>query len=185
MVRNGPPIRVHASRVHPTDFATITIVVIDISRLLPISGKGHRVVLLPLLQLATTMVAPLARHALAAGRSASAAFPSRLAAQSIAARPTTAALQQARMISFSPFRRLAQPTTSSGTQSGPIRTPHPAESSLASAASPGSRQQAPAEAPASIGGLAHDDYSKGPSALDKAAQLFFFTEILRGLSLLR
>ena len=25
------------------------------------------------------------------------------------------------------------------------------------------------------------DYSKGPSALDKAAQLFFFTEILRGM----
>lgn len=24
------------------------------------------------------------------------------------------------------------------------------------------------------------DYSKGPSALDKAAQMFFFTEILRG-----
>ena len=24
------------------------------------------------------------------------------------------------------------------------------------------------------------DYSKGPSALDKAAQLFFFTEIVRG-----
>jgi NADH dehydrogenase (ubiquinone) Fe-S protein 8 len=24
------------------------------------------------------------------------------------------------------------------------------------------------------------DYSRGPSALDKAAQLFFFTEILRG-----
>lgn len=24
------------------------------------------------------------------------------------------------------------------------------------------------------------DYSKGPSALDKAAQVFFFTEILRG-----
>jgi len=24
------------------------------------------------------------------------------------------------------------------------------------------------------------DYSKGPSALDKASQLFFFTEIVRG-----
>jgi NADH dehydrogenase (ubiquinone) Fe-S protein 8 len=27
---------------------------------------------------------------------------------------------------------------------------------------------------------AYPDYSKGPSALDKASQLFFFTEILRG-----
>lgn len=27
---------------------------------------------------------------------------------------------------------------------------------------------------------AYPDYSKGPSALDKAGQLFFFTEILRG-----
>jgi NADH dehydrogenase (ubiquinone) Fe-S protein 8 len=25
------------------------------------------------------------------------------------------------------------------------------------------------------------DYSKGPSALDKASQLFFFTEIVRGM----
>lgn len=29
----------------------------------------------------------------------------------------------------------------------------------------------------------YPDYSKGPSALDKASQLFFFTEILRGESL--
>lgn len=28
--------------------------------------------------------------------------------------------------------------------------------------------------------VAYPDYSKGPSALDKASQLFFFTEILRG-----
>lgn len=28
----------------------------------------------------------------------------------------------------------------------------------------------------------YPDYSKGPSALDKASQLFFFTEILRGTS---
>lgn len=27
----------------------------------------------------------------------------------------------------------------------------------------------------------HPDYSKGPSALDKASRLFFFTEILRGM----
>lgn len=30
------------------------------------------------------------------------------------------------------------------------------------------------------GGRVYPDYSKGPSALDKASQLFFFTEILRG-----
>ena len=27
----------------------------------------------------------------------------------------------------------------------------------------------------------HPDYSRGPSALDKASRLFFFTEILRGM----
>jgi NADH dehydrogenase (ubiquinone) Fe-S protein 8 len=29
--------------------------------------------------------------------------------------------------------------------------------------------------------LDYPDYSKGPSALDKASRLFFFTEILRGM----
>jgi len=105
-----------------------------------------------------------------------------MAAQSMAGRPTTAALQQARMISFSPIRRLAQPTTSpSALQSGPIKTPNPLDSAFASAGSEGSRKDAPASEPAQVGGLSYPDYSKGPSALDKAAQLFFFTEILRGM----
>lgn len=30
------------------------------------------------------------------------------------------------------------------------------------------------------GQAVYPDYSKGPSAIDKAAKLFFFTEILRG-----
>ena len=30
------------------------------------------------------------------------------------------------------------------------------------------------------GSAVYPDYSKGPSAVDKAAKLFFFTEILRG-----
>jgi len=35
--------------------------------------------------------------------------------------------------------------------------------------------------PGASGDVAWPDYSKGPSALDKASQLFFFTEILRGM----
>lgn len=31
----------------------------------------------------------------------------------------------------------------------------------------------------------YPDYSKGPSAIDKASQLFFFTEILRGTSVIQ
>ena len=60
--------------------------------------------------------------------------------------------------------------------SGPIRTPHPAQSSLASAKSE------PRDASAVNSGRPEwPDYSKGPSALDKASQLFFFTEIVRGM----
>ncbi|EIW71394.1 hypothetical protein TREMEDRAFT_42796 [Tremella mesenterica DSM 1558] len=59
------------------------------------------------------------------------------------------------------FRLLATPQTGPQTVSSqPTRTPNPMESSV--------KQEWP-------------DYSKGPSALDKAAQLFFFTEILRGM----
>lgn len=67
----------------------------------------------------------------------------------------------------------AQPSTGPQTvQSGPIWTPHPIETSTATSQNPGSRQSIQ---PGQI------DYSKGPSALDKASQLFFFTEILRGM----
>ncbi len=124
------------------------------------------------------MVAPVARRALlASARSATA--PLRLAPPRVGL--GLGLSQQARMLSFSPFRRLAQPTTSpSRIQSGPPKTPNPAETANAGAAHSGSVQSAPADAPAQVGGLSYPDYSKGPSALDKAAQLFFFTEILRG-----
>lgn len=86
-----------------------------------------------------------------------------------------------RSLNTSSFFRFAQPTSSPTTiQSGPVKTPSPKDTALAGAASPGSTQSAPASEPAQVGGLQYADYSKGPSALDKAAQLFFFTEILRG-----
>lgn len=87
---------------------------------------------------------------------------------STSARVASPTLQLARSISFSPFRRFAQPTTSPDRlQSGPVKTPNPSQTANSTAENAGS-----------IGGF--EDYSKGPSALDKAAQLFFFTEILRG-----
>lgn len=86
-----------------------------------------------------------------------------------------------RSISFSALRAFATPSSSTSTstspshlESGPIKTPHPIEASTKTAASDAAAKKAEA------GGLVYEDYSKGPSALDKAAQLFFFTEILRG-----
>lgn len=76
----------------------------------------------------------------------------------------------------SPFRSLATPTTSpspSHITPGPPKTPNPADASNRDASHLGSRE--PEKAVTA-------DYSKGPSALDKASQLFFFTEILRGSS---
>lgn len=72
----------------------------------------------------------------------------------------------------SPFRSLATPTTSpSQITPGPPRTPNPTDTANRDASSIGSREP---EKAVTV------DYSKGPSALDKASQLFFFTEILRG-----
>lgn len=113
---------------------------------------------------------------------------SRLPAQSTSvlrattpARVTSPTLQLARSISFSPFRRFAQPTTSPDRlQSGPVKTPNPAQTANSTAENAGSQRNASPEQPAQLGGIQFEDYSKGPSALDKAAQLFFFTEILRG-----
>jgi NADH dehydrogenase (ubiquinone) Fe-S protein 8 len=86
-----------------------------------------------------------------------------------------------RSLNTSSFWKFAQPTSSpTRLQSGQVKTPNPADAALANAASSGSTQTAPASDPAQVGGLQYADYSKGPSALDKAAQLFFFTEILRG-----
>ncbi|KAJ9117289.1 hypothetical protein QFC20_000436 [Naganishia adeliensis] len=114
---------------------------------------------------------------------------SRLPAQSTSVlRASTSAhvasptLQLARSISFSPFRKFAQPSTAPDRlQSGPIKTPNPTSTANSTAANPGSQRDASPEQPAQLGGIRYEDYSKGPSALDKAAQLFFFTEILRGM----
>ena len=83
-------------------------------------------------------------------------------------------------------RFLATPTTGPQTvSSGPIKTPHPLDASTKSNADEGSRhagEQQPGSAAAVKASQAYPDYSKGPSALDKASQLFFFTEIVRGES---
>ncbi|WRT69788.1 NADH-ubiquinone oxidoreductase 23 kDa subunit, mitochondrial [Kwoniella shivajii] len=70
---------------------------------------------------------------------------------------------------------------------GPVKTPNPRETTTANANSEGSRHEGEvstsggssisSSSPASQ----YPDYSKGPSALDKASQLFFFTEIVRGM----
>ncbi|KAI9638787.1 uncharacterized protein MKK02DRAFT_13311, partial [Dioszegia hungarica] len=79
-----------------------------------------------------------------------------------------------RSLHSTPFRLLATPQTGPQTvSSGPIKTPNPSQTANATGASAGALgTTAKAEYP---------DYSKGESALDKAAQLFFFTEILRGM----
>ena len=53
---------------------------------------------------------------------------------------------------------------------GPVHSNFPADQAPVDLSKP--YQQRAAQAP---------DYSKGPSALDKAAHLFFFTEIMRGM----
>ena len=71
-------------------------------------------------------------------------------------------------------------TPQSGPQSlssGPIKNPNPLNASTKTALDPGSRGDL-AGGPSTAAG--YPDYSKGPSALDKASQLFFFTEIVRG-----
>lgn len=104
-------------------------------------------------------------------------FTSSLRASSSLRRPVTA-------LSRAPIRFLATPTTGPQTvSSGPIKTPHPLDASTKSAADEGSRhagEQAPGSVDAVKASQAYPDYSKGPSALDKASQLFFFTEIVRG-----
>jgi NADH dehydrogenase (ubiquinone) Fe-S protein 8 len=84
-------------------------------------------------------------------------------------------------------RFLATPSTGPQTvSSGPIKTPHPLDASTKTNADEGSRhvgEQQPGSAAAVKASQAYPDYSKGPSALDKASQLFFFTEIVRGGSL--
>ncbi|WWC92893.1 NADH-ubiquinone oxidoreductase 23 kDa subunit, mitochondrial [Kwoniella dendrophila CBS 6074] len=65
---------------------------------------------------------------------------------------------------------------------GPIKTPNPRESALADSTTSGSQHQGhELSQTSSTAADQWPDYSKGPSALDKASQLFFFTEIVRGM----
>jgi NADH dehydrogenase (ubiquinone) Fe-S protein 8 len=104
-------------------------------------------------------------------------FSSSLRASSSLRRPISA-------LPRAPVRFLATPTTGPQTvSSGPIKTPHPLDASTKTNNDEGSRhvgEQQPGSAAAVKATQAWPDYSKGPSALDKASQLFFFTEIVRG-----
>ncbi|WWC65942.1 NADH dehydrogenase [ubiquinone] iron-sulfur protein 8, mitochondrial [Kwoniella dejecticola CBS 10117] len=65
---------------------------------------------------------------------------------------------------------------------GPIKSPNVRDTTTADSTSAGSRQDTESSLTSSVGAAdAWPDYSKGPSALDKASQLFFFTEIVRGM----
>jgi hypothetical protein len=106
-------------------------------------------------------------------------FSSSLRASSSLRRPISA-------LPRAPIRFLATPSTGPQTvSSGPIKTPHPLDASTKTNKDEGSRhggEQTPGSAAAVKATQAWPDYSKGPSALDKASQLFFFTEIVRGES---
>lgn len=90
-----------------------------------------------------------------------------LSLRSIASRPSIAVVNSPaasmayRALSTSPILRLATPQSSH--QTGPTVPGYPPAAPIVP-----KRQEVAV------------DYSKGPSALDKAASLFFFTEILRG-----
>jgi NADH dehydrogenase (ubiquinone) Fe-S protein 8 len=109
-------------------------------------------------------------------------------APSLRATPTVLSLARPiRSFHSSPFRLLATPQTGPQTvSSGPIATPNPTNTSNASAETSGSIgvKAGGGQGQGSVAGATakaeYPDYSKGESALDKAAQLFFFTEILRG-----
>ncbi|KAK0566784.1 ndufs8, ubiquinone oxidoreductase 23 kd subunit [Tilletia horrida] len=108
-----------------------------------------------------SMLGLAARPALVAGSSSSAAA----SAVAVATLLNRAATSQNLVSSAIVARRgyaSTGPTTVSGT---PSSTPNPIAASNATKDST----------------VAYPDYSKGPSALDKAANLFFFTEILRGM----
>ncbi|SNX81965.1 probable NADH-ubiquinone oxidoreductase 23 kDa subunit precursor [Melanopsichium pennsylvanicum] len=113
----------------------------------------------------------LLRSAVFANRSyasSSTAAPLRFAT----AAPSTT-LYNARLFSTSIARQLATP------QTGPTHIPEnraPSPEVIHTATYDASSAQSQLrDAPV------YPDYSKGPSALDKAGQLFFFTEILRGM----
>ena len=102
----------------------------------------------------------------------------------LASRSRPFLIQPVRTLRTTPLRQLATPQT--GPQrvlpDAPIRSPNPAETTMATNESPGSHHNAETDPNSGLGMTGYPDYSKGPSALDKASQMFFFTEILRGTS---
>jgi len=103
-----------------------------------------------------------------------------LAVRSLARTPLP--LTPLRSLTTTSTRYLATPQTGpQRVSAGPIRTPNPDQSAVATNEYPGSRHAG--ESDPNAGLSQYPDYSKGPSALDKASQLFFFTEIFRGMYL--
>lgn len=103
----------------------------------------------------------------------------RAASSSSFRRPLPLALASA----TAPRRFLATPTTGPQTlTSGPVKTPHPLDASTKTERDVGSRHAGEETLAGKSVQTQYPDYSKGPSALDKASQLFFFTEIVRGMS---
>ena len=102
----------------------------------------------------------------------------RLATRPVHLQPTYRSFCTTRPTHFS-FTRptlLATPQTGPNIVSqGPIRSSNAGEVVNRTSTHPGSRQANESDVEAR-----YPDYSKGPSALDKAGQLFFFTEIIRG-----
>ncbi|EPQ32380.1 uncharacterized protein PFL1_00576 [Pseudozyma flocculosa PF-1] len=110
------------------------------------------------------MASPLFRTALVSGR---------VATTATAGLSPYATAQSIRLLSTTAARRLATPQTGpTQIPSGPSASPNPIETATMNAQS---AYKLAENTPA------YPDYSKGPSALDKASQLFFFTEILRGM----
>jgi NADH dehydrogenase (ubiquinone) Fe-S protein 8 len=140
---------------------TLTLVIISIPI---IKAEG--------ITMASSLNRSLLRSAVVASRSyasSSTAAPLRFAT----AAPSTT-LYSARLFSSSIARSLATP------QTGPTHIPEGPHT-----ASPNPVKTATYDATAAQSQIddapVYPDYSKGPSALDKAGQLFFFTEILRGM----
>jgi hypothetical protein len=98
-------------------------------------------------------------------------------ALSLSLRPTAS-----RQIQLQSFRSFASQSSGPQQISSQIKTPPVRETSNATADSVGNRKEGETDPDSKVSKMGQDwpDYSKGPSALDKAAQLFFFTEIVRG-----
>ncbi|PWZ01377.1 putative NADH-ubiquinone oxidoreductase 23 kDa subunit precursor [Testicularia cyperi] len=113
--------------------------------------------------------AMMASRSYASSSTTAAVSPLRFATVS----PSYTSANGVRMFSSSIVRALATP------QTGPTfvhegRSPSPEVTKTATYTAASAQQQID-------GAPVYPDYSKGPSALDKAGQLFFFTEILRGM----